>query len=374
MKILPLCIIIFLTACSSFKIYQNVDELKDYNFIEINLPQNLLMINLDVYKVDSIPGIYSKFANEFFANTPIITKKSSQFFINNLNISNKLIPDTSATFFLKFSNAAVRNNIKLHFLENGLLNINDDNVYDEKEIVDKTMLNAISDDSSYDIFKFFITNQYLEKTDTINQLVTIDTIKRIKTIYETNLVPKSDHDIAKDLANDINLLKGYYYDLIGGIPEIAYDDATFNTMIEEIKNLYNFYLSYFIGNVSKTNYHYSINILPNKNDEENIFLFSFDSSKGFSYEISDKVDNNYYLKITPLNKNPKIENYKISQHNLPARKPMPCQITITNASGKNIIYKDTLKILQKGYIYYLPKKIKKAVFSNKDGELKYVEF
>jgi hypothetical protein len=53
---------------------------------------------------------------------------------------------------------------------------------------------------------------------------------------------------------------------------------------------------------------------------------------------------------------------------------MPCQITITNASGKNIIYKDTLKILQKGYIYYLPKKIKKAVFSNKDGELKYVEF
>ena len=149
MKILPLCIIIFLTACSSFKIYQNVDELKDYNFIEINLPQNLLMINLDVYKVDSIPGIYSKFANEFFANTPIITNKSSQFFINNLNISNKLIPDTSATFFLKFSNAAVRNNIKLHFLENGLLNINDDNVYDEKEIVDRIIIYILYNRSNW---------------------------------------------------------------------------------------------------------------------------------------------------------------------------------------------------------------------------------
>ena len=64
------------------------------------------------------------------------------------------------------------------------------------------------------------------------------------------------------------------------------------------------------------------------------FLFSFDSFTGFSSEISDKVDNNYYLKITPLNKNPKIENYKISQRTLPARKAMPCQITITNASGK----------------------------------------
>ncbi|MDD3630486.1 MAG: DUF4831 family protein, partial [Bacteroidales bacterium] len=229
-------------------------------------------------------------------------------------------------------------------------------------------------DTSSDLFKFFITDQYIEKTDTINQLITIDSIKRIKTLYETKLVPKSDYDIAKDIANDINLLKGYYYDLIGGIPEIAYEDATFNKMINEIKNLYKFYLSYFIGNVSKTNFHYSINVLPNGNGEENIFLFSFDSLTGFSYDISDKVDNNYYLKITPLNKNPKIENYKISQNTLPARKPMPCQITITNTSGKNIIYKDTLKILQKGYIYYLPKNVKKLVFSHKDGELKYVEF
>ncbi|HOK21981.1 MAG TPA: DUF4831 family protein, partial [Bacteroidales bacterium] len=338
MKILPLCIFIFLTACSSYKIYQNVDDFEDYNFVEINLPQNLLTINIDVYKVDSIPGIYSKFTNEFFGNIPIISRKSSHFFINNLDISNELVPDTSATFFLKFSNAASRNNIKFHFLDNGLLNINDDNSCYEKEIINKTLRNTNIDDSSSDLFKFFITDQYIEKTDTINQLITIDSIKRIKTLYETKLVPKSDYDIAKDLANDINLLKGYYYDLIGGIPEIAYDDATFNTMIEEIKNLYNFYLSYFIGNVSKTNYHYSINVLPNKNGEENIFLFSFDSLTGFSYDISDKVDNNYYLKITPLNNNPNIENYKISQNTLPARKPMPCQITITNASGKNIIY------------------------------------
>lgn len=374
MKILPLCIFIFLTACSSYKIYQNVDDFKDYNFVEINLPQNLLSINIDVYKVDSIPGIYSKFANEFFGNIPIISRKSSHFFINNLDISNELVPDTSATFFLKFSNAASRNNIKFHFLDNGLLNINDDNSCYEKEIINKTILNTNIDDTSSDLFKFFITDQYIEKTDTINQLITIDSIKRIKTLYETKLVPKSDYDIAKDLADDIYLLKGYYYDLIGGIPEIAYDDATFNKMINEIKNLYKFYLSYFIGNVSKTNYHYSINVLPNKNDEENIFLFSFDSLTGFSYDISDKVDNNYYLKITPLNKNPKIENYKISQRTLPARKAMPCQITITNASGKNIIYEDTLKILQKGYIYYLPKNVKKLVFSHKDGELKYVEF
>ncbi|MGB4666381.1 MAG: DUF4831 family protein [Bacteroidales bacterium] len=374
MKIFPLCIFIFLTACSSYKIYQNVDDFEDYNFVEINLPQNSLTINIDVYKVDSIPGIYSEFTNEFFGNIPIISHKSSRFFINNLDISNELVPDTSATFFMKFSNAASRNNIKFHFLDNGLLNINDDNSCYEKEIINKTILNTNIDDTSSDLFKFFITDQYIEKTDTINQLITIDSIKRIKTLYETKLVPKSDYDIAKDLADDIYLLKGYYYDLIGGIPEIAYDDATFNKMINEIKNLYKFYLSYFIGNVSKTNYHYSINVLPNKNDEENIFLFSFDSFTGFSSEISDKVDNNYYLKITPLNKNPKIENYKISQRTLPARKAMPCQITITNASGKNIIYEDTLKILQKGYIYYLPKNVKKVVFSNKDGELKYVEF
>lgn len=374
MKIFPLCIFIFLTACSSYKIYQNVDDFEDYNFVEINLPQNSLTINIDVYKVDSIPGIYSKFTNEFFGNIPIISNKSSHFFINNLNISNELVPDTSATFFLKFSNSAVRNNICLNFLDNGLLNINEDNSCNEKEIINKTIRNTNIDDSSSDLFKFFLTNRYVEKTDTINQLVTIDSIKRIKTLYETKLVSKSDYDIAKDLADDIYLLKGYYYDLIGGIPEIAYDDATFNKMINEIKNLYNFYLSYFIGNVSKTDYHYSINVLPNGNGEENIFLFSFDSFKGFSYDISDKVDNNFYLKITPLNKNPHIENYKISQNTLPARKPMLCQITITNASGKNIIYKDTLKILQKGYIYYLPKNVKKVVFSNKDGELKYVEF
>ena len=173
---------------------------------------------------------------------------------------------------MKFSNAASRNNIKFHFLDNGLLNINDDNSCYEKEIINKTILNTNIDDTSSDLFKFFITDQYIEKTDTINQLITIDSIKRIKTLYETKLVPKSDYDIAKDLADDIYLLKGYYYDLIGGIPEIAYDDATFNKMINEIKNLYKFYLSYFIGNVSKTNYHYSINVLPNKNDEENIFV------------------------------------------------------------------------------------------------------
>ncbi len=373
MKILPLFIFIFLTACSSYKIYQNVDDFKDYNFVEINLPQNSLVINIDIYKVDSIPGIYSKFTNEFFGNIPIITHKSSHFFINNLNISNELIPDTNATFYLKFSNTASRNNINLHFLDNGLLNINDDNACHEREIIDNKIQNTI-DESSSDLFKLFITNQYIEKTDTINLLVTNDTIKRIKTLYETNLVPKSDYDIAKDIAKDINLLKGYYYDLIGGIPEIAYDDATFNKMINEIKNLYNFYLSYFIGNVSKNNYHYSINVLPNKNDEENIFLFSFDSFKGFSYDISDNADNNFYFKIIPLNKNPKIDNYKIYKNTLPARKPMLCQISITNTSGNNIIYKDTLKILQKGYIYYLPKNVKKVVFSNKDGELKYVEF
>jgi hypothetical protein len=347
--------IIFFSACSSFKIYQNIDELKDYNFVELSLPQNVLTININISKIDSTPGVYAKYTNEFFGYIPTIKSKSSHFVINNISISKDILLDTAATYYLKYKPAAVKKNLILNDLYKSWHLINDDikdSIIKHRNINEKGL--DYSYDSSSDLFNLFITNLYIEKIDTIRQYVNIDSIRRVKINYENKIVTKTDYDIAKEIADDIYLLRSYYYDLIGGIPEIAYEKATLDKMIDEIKKLYYFYLSYFTGSVEKTNFNYSINVVPKNNDEnESIFLFSFDATNGFSLDKSNNENNNFYLYIIPLYKNPKINNNKIVKNTLPARKPMLCKISIANANNQNIIYENNVNILQKGYIYYV---------------------
>lgn len=347
--------IIFFSACSSFKVYKNVDELKDYNFVELSLPQNVLTININISRIDSTPGVYAKFTNEFLGYIPAIKDKSSHFVLNNISITKDILLDTSAIYYLKFTPAAVKKNLMLNDLVKSWLLINDDindSVIKHREINDKSL--KYSYETSSDLFNLFITNLYVEKTDTIRQYVNIDSIRRMKINYETKMVSKTDYDIAKEIANDIYLLRSYYYDLIGGIPEIAYEKATFDKMINEIKKLYDFYLSYFAGSVEKTNFKYTINVVPKNNDEnESIFLFSFDSKNGFSQDKSENDNSNFYLNIIPLNKNPKIANNKIAKNTLPARKPLLCKISIANTNNQTVIYENNVNILQKGYIYYV---------------------
>lgn len=359
-KPLIISIFIFIIGCSPYKIYNKYEDLKTNNFIEFYLPINILKIDIEIEKTDFIPGELNEYTIEFLGNIPCIQDSSTHYQIKNVKVNVFALPDTNAIYYLVFNKVPKKDNFLIHFYDNGLININNENntsYKQEKYLIDNEHCKI---NETQNPFNTFISKQLQEKADTIRQMIMVDSVKRIKTSIQTRLEPKTDYDLAKEISEDIYLLRSYYYDLISGIPEIGYENVTFTIMLNEIKEVYNAYLSYFTGKIIKSPINHSLKVIPSNNpDNEKIFIFSFNKQSGFSYEPSKVNKDNYYLEIIPLKENPSIDNKKINNKSFPARKALPCEIRIINETGNDIIYKEISKIAQKGYVYYLPFDTKK---------------
>lgn len=381
-----LLIIMFFTiiGCSTFEVIpvNNEEVLDKKQGFFYHLPRTVLSIDITVSKTDMIKGPFALYSSKYLGISNVINENSTSYSISDISISTYAEPDPEKVFFVNIPKR-YRQSDKLHFLmeENGIMagfNINEDSTH-------RATNGALvrSNHEEYDAanasFKYFATQNILEKTDTIYEKIILDTMTIEKQILQRSLVEKSMEQRASDVADYLSLIAENKMNLISGYQEVAYSIESLTFMLNELEKMEQDYLSLFIGKTVTSTLTYHFEYVPNQSTKSSsIFLFCFDKKEGLNEsQDSNNEDSGVYLELMPsmttTRLTPIVNSHSVSKgakgiyYNIPEK----TKVLLSTQQG-DILYEANISISQFGITTFLPINLRKVVLFPRTGAIEKV--
>ncbi len=290
-----ICVLLF--SCSANKIsVRHISMIDDDNEalpgLFYALPQTVITIDVTVSKTDNIRGPYHKYAQKYLGLTNVIQQNSSQYSINNIEISSYVEPDPDHYYHISFPRKLSKNQkILISLSKTGLLKaINDKTEWTEVKAQDYTFTGKEATISS-ETFNYLVDANIFERIDTIIERIHLDTVTIEKRTLQKSFVEKDKEQRAKEVSEYILKINEKKLDIISGYAEVPYEKSSIAYMYEELEKLENEYLSLFTGVSSTKSNTYRFIYLP-KPDEvgQPIHLFNFSETEGILDPFVHKGD------------------------------------------------------------------------------------
>lgn len=267
------------------------------------LPKTTLVIDVEITKVNYIPGPYAAYAEQFLGYTGI-QQKSSLYEIRNIIITDVAEPDENQLYFIetekKFSSL-------FEMEENGLLrNVNVASSNEEK--LELKQEKDLQKNEGVETQKLLNLINIREKLDTVYQRQILeDSVVVEKRSINRILVKNSLEQSAREAATKITEIRASKYALISFNEDIAFESGTLNTMLKELDALENEYFKLFLGYTETEKITHRFYYKPDINNVGFQPLFKFNSSVGVNDSLKLMMETVYIVQT--VNKTTQGINY-----------------------------------------------------------------
>lgn len=275
------------------------------------LPKTTLVIDVEINKVNYIPGPYAAYAEQFLGYTGI-QQKSSLYEIRNIVITDVAEPDENQLYFVetekKFSSL-------FEMEENGLLrNVNVATSNEEKLEIKQEKDSQKNE--GVEKQKLLNLINIREKLDTVYQRqIMDDSVVVEKRSINRILVKNSLEQSAREAATRISEIRTSKYALISFNEDIAFESGTLNTMLRELDELENEYFKLFLGYTETEKITHRLYYKPDINNVGFQPLFKFSSTSGINDSLKLMMETVYIVQT--VNKTTQgINNFNLNNKNL----------------------------------------------------------
>ncbi len=244
------------------------------------LPRTVATVDVWVTRTESTPGPFAEYAGRYLGLEDVIQRSSVEHEITRVEINSYAEPDPAQVYFVPFV-ALQHEAFFVSLNESGL--IQSVNVpFDHQQF-----MKTHSDTQQYGFFgqevtfNHFMDTNLQEKIDTITERVRVDTLTVERQTLRRSWVEKSFDVRAREVADQIILIREKKFDIISGFQEIPYSKEALEYMTTELEALEQEYLKLFTGITAQSTINYRYTVLPEEASRETFrTLFRFSAREG----------------------------------------------------------------------------------------------
>ena len=342
------------------------------------LPKTTISVDVTVKETRYFKGPFAQYSAKFTGISNVIQENKTVSEVSGIKVETMSEPDTSKLFYIYTRGIKKNEPFSLLLNEAGcIVGLNAANDNQHAEVVSDNNLQGTANNGRVSSagFELPATSNTRIKTDTIIEKIILDTVTIEKQILEHSIIEKSAEDKAKDAADYISLISENKMNLLAGLQEVDYNQATFISMLNELDAMLADYLNLFTGKSVESTRQFQFQIEPGvKASSEPQFLFSFNDQLGSADAFQDSVSAvNYYYMLVPVNRTEPIvqmnSNVKHSKNKgLAYNIPEECTLMILNDENE-IVFSEKIKVSQLGTTNYLPADMRQIRFNAADGSV-----
>lgn len=325
------------------------------NHFYYQMPTTAIKVEVTVTKVREIKGYYAEHAERLLGLTNIISDNRTFYKLKNVSIETKQVADPKLAFAVEPSSQQVKDQsyAKALFKQQNIQN----------EVFEETY--STSTTAIPDFFQNYANVSYTETEDNFVETKIINGVVTQVPANRTKLVNKSAEQKVQEAADRITQIRKDRNSLIAGEQEVPYSKEALELMIAQLNQAENDYLDLFRGIVLEDELHYTLYVIPEK-DDTSIPLFILDQTDGFRPTTSASAAN-YSLQISNFNKiqTAQKQEVKNAHKGFRMRQPKAVYIDLLHY-GELVHHFGIYQLLQRGEIETLP--------ANLDPELGSVGF
>ena len=274
MKKIAILLIVCALSLSSFAQVQvySIDSILEKTIkgegVSYALPTTTFKMTVSVSKVQDVRGYFADYAESLLGLTNIIQQNRTYYTLNSVEIEPITTADMTRCFAAFSSDKTIINDWKCAKLSSTGLPSTTSTAYQAHTA------------SLPDFFKNYADISYTHQSETFVETKIIDGVVTQVPASHTKTVSKSFENKAREAADAIMKSRKDQYNLVAGEQETPYSGEAILTMLAELKNWENNYMSLFTGVSIADTMVYVIYVTPKNLDPTPAFYF--DANKGFN--------------------------------------------------------------------------------------------
>lgn len=334
-----------------------------------SLPKNIVRIEITAKKTVQIAGPLSKYASKYLNITEGYITNDSEFYeIVDVNFNRISIPDSNQMYAIIVEDVFSLPNMQLN--DDGVIKgVNLDYEVAGYRTETCRLIKPMDEAEEFYFYDFGVKNFLKEKTETFYRTVQTDSTPKRVSYEKTSLIPKTDEEIAEEVAALLRKIKKRRMKLLFNQIEAVNPNEgdALKISVKELKDQEDYYLSLFMGKTFTKTYKMYFDYIPDVDvpiEQEIIGYYS--QNLGFAARKPDLRRSNYkpiVLKSTVISSqmNPKIKviddtgKTPVSiNHGLYYR--IPGRVDAVLEYDTEIIGRQQIQIAQKGIVVPMPAK------------------
>ena len=309
------------------------------------LSTTALKMTVTISKVQEHRGYYADFAQSLLGLTNVIQENKTYYRLENVTIDPIEVPDYNHAYLVELSAQQNKDNMLAKLATSKAC---------DKHLGPLTSYTTYTEPVP-DFFKNYSDLSYTQTEDAFVETKIIDGIVTQVPTNRTKTVSKTSSQKAQEAADAISKSRKDQYSLISGEQETPYSAETIETMLQELKQWENNYLSLFTGLTTEDVIEYNFYVIP---DRQGLTpAFAFNAERGFSLENLSNNANTYSVDIQPLfNRNVEClakEETSSKGTGYRYRKTVPAQVSLIHNNNKIHDF-GVVNVRQLGEIQTLP--------------------
>jgi len=285
------------------------------------LPTTTLKVTVSVSKVQEVRGYFADYAESLLGLTNIIQQNRSYYTLNSVDIEPLRTADMKQFYTAASSNAEVVASWNAARLA-------------ATSCFPETALESYYTHTASlpDFFKNYADVSYTQQSESFVDTKIIDGVVTQVPASHTKTVSKSFESKAREAADAIMQSRKDQYSLAAGEQETPYTGEALQTMLGELKNWENNYMSLFTGLSIADTLVYVFYLTPENLDP--MTAFYFDSNKGFNRENGTSA-NAYSFAFSRVYNGPsESANFQYPLNGYLTRNAKPVSVSLMRGSSK----------------------------------------
>lgn len=332
----------------------DVSELKEKSLIYA-LPQTTLKVDVTLNRTVFMPGPYSRFADDLLGIQNIPVEETVKWKITDADITSYEDSDPSQYYLVSFKKGVTDLGSLLTLNREGFVF----NIADAKKFTRVfNVPNQQTQDEHVSFTDVTTQSNFTVKKDTLYKTVLQDSSFIKIPVFRDVINKKTLEDKALEAANFILDLRKQRYNLLTADYDLYPQGAAMQATLNEMNRLEQEYLSLFTGKRVMNTYHYSVEFIPDPDNQvKRTVLFRFSDREGI-LSVNDKSGKPVMLEITKKDKTVPLDQYKVWQDNhrntnlLYYRVPDKARVRITD--GEKTYAEKEFPVDQYGSVLSMP--------------------
>jgi hypothetical protein len=333
-----------------------------------NLPRTMLVVDLQVTRIQKFPGPYADYAKDFLGMENPIKSPSTEYEISNVQVHSYPEPDPLRYYLVEWNEKSDQE-LWLSLTRSGL--IAGTEKFPKEPAVqgfEEWNQNLYTTFGYYQLFKYAAEPNFYEKIDTIKRILTVDTVSIQKVSYKHYTVPLSDKEKAQKAANQINSVNQDKYNLLVGYQETPYTKDALSYMIGQLDEIREENLKLFAGTTVRETLMFSFRYMPDSlSDGVKIPFAGFSGSEGLTEPAAEHHLIEIMVKRSGMTATLGDESGFKGKPGFIYRIPEPSEVTITYLD--KVLLNSTILVSQYGVIRSLPANVTKVDFDPETGSI-----
>jgi len=339
----------------------NIDKIENNSEIYF-LPKTTIRIELEAKKTNFIAGPYADYAEKFLGIKNAESSDYSKWKIEDVQISNYNIADTSQIYIIQSKKYNIKNLIELS--EDGIIQFSKNNTdrlnFNTNVLIDKII------EKNIDFTILSNSENFYEKTTNSYKTIKSDSSFIRVPVSKTEILKKSTEQKAEELSKLILKLRQEKISLLIGEYDTFPDGIAMKAIIKELNALEKDYISLFVGYTIENaeTQRRIFEICPNNIIEKNdTVLCKFTLSDGF-VSAENEIGEEIKIEFKAESNNKIIQDYYIRQDSTSGKNNsiiyrIPVLTRVNIFSANNILASSKLLISQFGSVCKKPVKLNK---------------